>query len=312
MSSSRAIAEPESLDSLRPASGEIHELFGERLRGKGVPNGMSVDVEEYFQVSAFDTIIGREDWGTMSSRLALAIDKILALYDEYDVKATFFTLGWIADRHPEVIKRIAREGHEIASHGHEHTRVHVLGKNKFRTDIETTREKLEDLSGSPVIGYRAPSFSIGPNTPWAHDELAAAGYRYSSSVFPIRHDHYGQPNAPRFAYRPTSSGVVEIPMSTLRRMGRTWPCSGGGYFRLMPLQYSKWAVSQINSKEQLPAVFYFHPWELDPDQPRPDGLPRKTRFRHYLNLDKFEFRLAAMLQEFAWCRMDEIYEACVQ
>lgn len=306
------MARADSPDPPQLAGDVICESFEERLLGKDVPNGMSVDVEEYFQVSAFDAIIGREHWGTIPSRLALAIDKILAIYDQYGVKATFFTLGWIADRHPDVIKHIAHEGHEIASHGYEHTRVHVLGREKFRADIETTRKKLEDLSGTPVIGYRAPSFSINADTPWAHDELAAAGYLYSSSVYPIHHDHYGQPNAPRFPYRPSNSGVIEIPMSTLRRMGRTWPCSGGGYFRLMPLQLSKWAVRQINDKERLPAVFYYHPWELDPDQPRPGGLPAKIRFRHYLNLSKFESRLADMLKSFPWGRIDNIYKACDQ
>ena len=243
----------------------------------------------------------------MPSRLQYAMDKVLGLFDSYEVKGTFFTLGWILERHPDVIRRIADAGHEIASHGHEHSRVSRLGRKSFRNDVEDTRKRLEDTTGKSVIGYRAPSFSIGPDTPWAHDELQEAGYKYSSSVFPIQHDHYGQPNAPRFPYRPTKSGIMEIPMSTVRILGRHWPCSGGGYFRLLPLRYSKWAINRINNLDQMPAVFYFHPWEIDPDQPRIKNIPMKSRFRHYVNLGKFESRLSQVLQEFDWDRMDRIF-----
>ena len=283
------------------------ELLADRFRGKGYPNAMTVDVEEYFQVSAFDSVIAREEWHDIPSRLSLAMDKILGLFDAYNAKATFFTLGWILERHPDVIRRIAEEGHEVASHGHGHRRVTSLGRKAFRKDAEETRNRLEDVAGTPVIGYRAPSFSIGAKTPWAHDELREAGYEYSSSVFPIRHDHYGSPDAPRFPYRPSSSGVIEIPMSTLPVAGRNLPCSGGGYFRLFPVAYSKWAIRRINTRDQMPAIFYCHPWEIDPDQPRVPGLSAKSRFRHYLNLGKFESRLSGMLQSFAWDRMDRIF-----
>jgi polysaccharide deacetylase family protein (PEP-CTERM system associated) len=283
------------------------ENLVEHYRGRNLPNAMTVDVEEYFQVSAFDSIVSRQSWPEMPSRLEHTINKVLGLFDTHSVKGTFFVLGWIAEQHPAVIRRIADEGHEIASHGHEHSRVSRLGRQAFRVDVEETRKKLEDTIGTAVIGYRAPSFSIGVDTPWAHDELAEAGYRYSSSVFPIQHDHYGHPSAPRFPYRPSSSGITEVPMSTIRLFGRNWPCSGGGYFRLLPLSYSKWAITRINSRENMPAVFYFHPWEMDPDQPRVDGIASKARFRHYLNLDKFQSRLTVMLRSFRWDRMDQVF-----
>jgi polysaccharide deacetylase family protein (PEP-CTERM system associated) len=283
------------------------EHIGEQYRGRDLPNAMTVDVEEYFQVSAFDSIVSRRSWPEMPSRLDHTINKVLGLFDTHSVKGTFFVLGWIAEQHPTVIRRIADEGHEIASHGHEHSRVSKLGRQAFRQDVADTRKKLEDVTGATVKGYRAPSFSIGVDTPWAHDELSEAGYRYSSSVFPIQHDHYGHPSAPRFAYRPSSCEIVEIPMSTILFGGRNWPCSGGGYFRLLPLAYSKWAIARINSQDKVPAIFYFHPWEMDPDQPRMLGIPTKARFRHYLNLHKFESRLEVMLRVFRWDRMDRIF-----
>ena len=279
----------------------------DRYRSRGLPNAMTVDVEEYFQVSAFEDVVAREDWPDIASRLPKCIDNILALFDAEGVKATFFVLGWVSQRHGRLIRRIADEGHEIASHGHEHLRVTKLGRDSFRQDVENTRKRLEDTTSSPVIGYRAPSFSIGRETPWAHDELSEAGYQYSSSVFPIQHDHYGQPTAPRFPYRPSPSGVMEIPLSTVKLLGRNLPCSGGGYFRLMPFQFSRWAIRKINGSEQLPAIFYFHPWELDPDQPRIAGLPVKARFRHYVNLGRFKARLTKMLREFDWNRIDRIF-----
>lgn len=270
-------------------------------------NAMTVDVEEYFQVSAFDTVLSRDDWDGVSSRLAYAIDKILTLFDASGTKATFFVLGWILDKHPDLIRRISEEGHEIASHSYEHSRVSSLSRSEFRSDVARTKSRLEDVTGALVRGYRAPSFSIGANTPWVYDELAGAGYSYSSSVFPIRHDHYGQPDAPRFAYRPTSSDILEIPMSTISALGRHFPCSGGGYFRLLPLKYSLWAIKRINTVDRRPAIFYFHPWEMDPDQPRQAGLSLKSRFRHYVNLSKFEKRLSTVLETFRWGRIDEVF-----
>lgn len=286
---------------------EKFEILGQNYRGKRLPNAMTVDVEDYFQVSAFENTVSRADWKDMPVRLARNIDKILEMFDESDVKGTFFTLGWVCQEFPEIVRSIAEAGHEIASHGFEHSRVGTFNHEDFRADVEGTRKRLEDVSGMQVLGYRAPSFSIGQKTLWAHDVLAEAGYTYSSSVFPIQHDHYGLPEAPRFPFRSSENGVLEIPMSSLTSMGRNWPCSGGGFFRLLPLAYSKWAIKRINVKEQMPAVFYFHPWELDPDQPRIKGISGKARFRHYVNLSKFEYRLSRMLHEFRWGRMDHIF-----
>ena len=283
------------------------ENLAQEFRGKQLPNAMTVDVEDYFQVSAFENAIARSDWADMPARLPRNIDKILGLFDEANVKGTFFTLGWVCEKFPQIVRDIAANGHEVASHGFEHSRVGTFSKKDFRADVEGTRKQLEDVSGTPVVGYRAPSFSIGQKTLWAHEVLAEAGYTYSSSVFPIQHDHYGLPDAPRFPFRSSDTGVLEIPMSSVTSMGRNWPCSGGGYFRLLPIQYSKWALRQINVKEQMPGVFYFHPWEIDPDQPRVKGVSRKARFRHYVNLGKFESRLSLMLQEFDWDRMDRIF-----
>lgn len=279
----------------------------ELYRHRGLPNAMSVDVEEYFQVSAFENHVARGDWEQMPSRLAANIDRILALFDSKGVKATFFSLGWVCERHPEIIRRIVDEGHELASHGHDHMRVWNLGLDKFREDVSDTRKRLEDTGGIAVTGYRAPSFSIGAQSLWAYDALRAAGYKYSSSVFPIRHDHYGLPSAPRFPFRIQPADILEIPMSSVTMFGRNWPCSGGGYFRLLPLAYSTWAARRINSRDGMPAMFYFHPWEIDPDQPRVAGLPLKARFRHYVNLSRFESRLSQLLDDFRWARVDDVY-----
>lgn len=276
-------------------------------RGRNLANAMSVDVEDYFQVSAFENLVSRDDWADIASRIPSNIAKILAIFDAKNIKATFFTLGWVCEHYPEVVRSIADAGHEIASHGSEHSRIGTLSPKQFRNDVESTRKRLEDLSGTAVTGYRAPSFSIGRKTLWAHDVLAEAGYQYSSSIFPVTHDHYGIPDAPRFPFRSASGAILEIPMSSLRLFGRNWPCAGGGYFRLMPLSYSKWAVKRINVQERMPAIFYFHPWEIDPEQPRIPGVSAKTRFRHYLNLEKFEFRLTQMLESFRWDRVDNIF-----
>lgn len=278
-----------------------------QYKGKNLPNAMTVDVEDYFQVSAFEATVSRDDWSDMPARLPRNIDHILGIFDDAGIRGTFFTLGWVCENHPRVVKAIAANGHEIASHGFEHSRVGTFTRARFRSDVEGTRKRLEDMTGTRVVGYRAPSFSIGPQTLWAHDVLAEAGYKYSSSVFPIRHDHYGLPGAPRFPFKAGTSKILEIPMSSLTFAGRNWPCSGGGYFRLMPFAYSKWAISRINNVDQMPAVFYFHPWEVDPGQPKVAGIPAKARFRHYVNLHKFETRLKGLLQAFRWDRMDRVF-----
>lgn len=278
----------------------------EQYRRTKPVNAMSVDVEDYFQVSAFENHIEKDAWKNWPNRLPRNIDLILEMFEETGTKATFFTLGWACEQFPELIRRIVDCGHELASHGYDHSRVWSQAPEQFYEEVLRTRMMLEDVSGTPVAGFRAPSFSIGPGSMWAHDVLQQAGYRYSSSLYPIRHDHYGLPDAPKFPFR-NGSGLLEIPMATITLLGRNWPCAGGGYFRLLPFVYSRWAIKRINDRDQMPAAFYFHPWELDPGQPRVPGLPATTRFRHYVNLSRFQDRLRRILGAFQWGRMDDIY-----
>lgn len=240
----------------------------------------------------------------MECRVERNVDRILQLLADHSTKATFFTLGWIAERYPEVVRRIADGGHEIASHGYGHERAHDQTPEEFTADIRLAKLVLEDLSGQEVVGYRAPSFSIGEGNLWAFECLESEGYRYSSSIYPIQHDHYGMPDAPRFAHR--IGRLIEVPATTVRMMRRNWPASGGGYFRLMPYSVSRWLLQQVNQKDGEPAVFYFHPWEIDPEQPRIPNVGAKTRFRHYVNIDRTEGRLAQLLKDFAWGRMDRV------
>ena len=272
-----------------------------------VLNGLSVDVEDWFQVGAFETVIDRKDWDGLACRVERNCQQILALFDEAGVKGTFFTLGWIAERYPAMMRRIAGAGHEIASHGWDHARVFTLGRNAFAADIERARKVLEDTTGQRVTGYRAPSFSIDARTPWAHEVLAEQGYVYSSSVAPIVHDHYGWREAPRFAFRPVAGAdLIEIPVTTAEVAGRRMAAGGGGFFRLLPYAVSRWAIRQVNERDCRPAVFYFHPWEIDPDQPRPPVAPLKSKLRHYTNLDVMAAKLARLVREFRWGRMDEV------
>ena len=268
-------------------------------------NAFTIDVEDYFQVSAFAPHIPRSEWPIRECRIERNVDNILAMLDEHGTKATFFTLGWIAERYPEVVRNIIRNGHELASHGYGHERASDQTPESFFADINVAKLILEDLSGTEVKGYRAPSFSIGEKNLWAFECLEKAGYRYSSSIYPIRHDHYGMPDAPRHAH--AIGSLIEIPATTLRFLSRNWPASGGGYFRLMPYGLSRWMIARINRVDQLPAVFYFHPWELDVDQPRIPGIGTKTRFRHYVNIHRMERRLHRLLADFAWGRMDHLF-----
>lgn len=270
-------------------------------------HAMSCDVEDYFQVSAFEGLVPRDRWSDVQCRIPRNIDKALMLFSDHDTKATFFTLGWVAEHHPEVIRRIVSEGHEIASHGMCHLRVWAQSPDEFRKDVQRARALLEDVGGVAVTGYRAASWSIDHRTPWAHEILAESGYSYSSSVYPVSHDHYGVPDAPRQPYTVEGAGIIEIPPSTARILGRNVPISGGGYFRLFPLALSKMFIDRQQKNGSHPYIFYFHPWELDPDQPRFAEAPRKARFRHYLNLEKFENRLCDLLRSYRWNRMDEIY-----
>ncbi|WP_020655400.1 XrtA system polysaccharide deacetylase [Massilia niastensis] len=282
----------------RPAPGP-----GQRLR-----NAMTCDVEDYFQVSAFAPYIPRDSWPARECRVEANVERILALFERHGVRATFFTLGWIAERYPAMVRRIVAGGHELASHGYGHLRASDQSRAEFDNDIRSSKALLEDIGGQAVLGYRAPSFSIGHGNLWALDALVEAGYRYSSSIYPIAHDHYGMPDAPRFAFYPNGpDGLLEVPITTVKLAGRNLPAGGGGYFRLLPYLLSRWMMEKVNRDDREPALFYFHPWEIDPGQPRPQGLGAKARFRHYVNIERMEKRLELLARDFAWDRMDRIF-----
>jgi polysaccharide deacetylase family protein (PEP-CTERM system associated) len=271
-----------------------------------IANALTVDVEDYFQVSALAPHIARADWERIPCRVERNMDTILSLFAESEARATFFTLGWVAERYPALVKKIVAEGHELASHGYGHLRIHEQTPEQFTQDIGRAKALLEDLSGTQVKGYRAPSFSIGRRTEWAFERIAQAGYRYSSSVYPVRHDLYGMPDAPRFPYRPHAE-LLEIPVTTAAVLNRNLPAGGGGYFRLLPYCVSRALIGRVNRVDRRPTVFYFHPWEIDPAQPRVAGTGLKTRFRHYVNLRRTEPRLRRLLRDFRWRRMDEVF-----
>ncbi len=272
-------------------------------------NGLSVDVEDWFQVGAFENVIDRADWDGMALRVGDNVRRVLDLFDAAGAKATFFTLGWVAERQGPLMREIADRGHEIASHGYDHARVFRFDRGEFAEDLRRARAILEDASGCAVTGYRAPSFSIDARTPGAHEELAAQGYTYSSSVAPIAHDHYGWRDAPRFAFHPVAgSPLVEIPVTTAQLGGRRLAAGGGGFFRVLPYGFTRWAIAQVNGRDGRPAVFYFHPWEVDPDQPRMEAAPLRSRLRHYTNLPRMAGKLERLLGEFAWGRMDALAE----
>jgi polysaccharide deacetylase family protein (PEP-CTERM system associated) len=271
-------------------------------------NAMSIDVEDYFQVSAFAPYIRREDWDNLPCRVERNVDVILGLLDEAGAKATFFTLGWIAERHPQVVRRIVAGGHELASHGYGHQRASDLTPAQFRDDIVRAKGILEDIGAVAVRGYRAPSFSINHENWWAVGELENAGYVYSSSIYPVKHDHYGMPDAPRFPHRPNGeSGILELPPTTVPMMGRNLPAAGGGWFRLLPYSLSRWMLRRVNEQDRAPCMFYFHPWEVDADQPRQQGISARTRFRHYVNLQRMPGRLQQLFNDFEWDRVDRVF-----
>ncbi|MBN8441213.1 MAG: DUF3473 domain-containing protein [Thauera sp.] len=274
--------------------------------GERITNAFTCDVEDYFQVSALAPHFPRDAWESVPCRVERNVDRILALLDGHGARGTFFTLGWIAERFPQLVRRIADAGHEVASHGYAHERASDLSPEAFKADIALAKAVLEDIVGHEVTGYRAPSFSIGTGNLWAHDCIAEAGYRYSSSVYPVKHDHYGIPDAPRFPWR-LASGLVEIPVTTMRVFGRNWPAGGGGFFRLLPYAVSRMQIEHVNRKDGRPAIFYFHPWEIDPEQPRVREATAKTRFRHYVNLARTQSRLDRLLSDFAWGRADEVF-----
>lgn len=268
-------------------------------------NGLSVDVEDWFQVGAFEGVIGRDSWDSLSHRVERNVEVILEMFAAADVKATFFTLGWIAQRNGALMRKIVEGGHELASHGWDHERVFRLEPKSFAQDLEISRKTLEDASGIAITGYRAPSFSIDQRTPWAYTVLVEQGFTYSSSVAPISHDHYGWRSAPRFAFKPIAwADIVEIPVTTAHFAGKRLAAGGGGFFRVLPYGFSRWAIRQVNHQDRRPAVFYFHPWEIDPDQPRVTGASLRSKVRHYTNLDVMSDKLKQLIGDFAWGRMD--------
>lgn len=269
------------------------------MSGTAITNAMTVDVEDYFQVSAFDDTVSRHDWDAFESRVGVNTRRLLRLFDDHGVRATFFVLGWVAERHSDLVREIASAGHEVASHGYGHRLIYEQTPEEFRTDIRRSKRILEDASGRPVVGYRAPSYSVTKESLWALDILVEEGFAYDASIFPIRHDRYGIPDAPRHAHVLTtaSGSLTEAPPSTVRVGPANLPVAGGGYFRILPYGWTRWGIRRINGVERKPAVFYLHPWEVDPDQPRLEagGL---SRFRHYRNLDKTMDRLRRLLNEF--------------
>ncbi|MBF0621258.1 MAG: DUF3473 domain-containing protein [Magnetococcales bacterium] len=280
-----------------------------------ITNALTVDVEDYFQVSAFEPYVDSNTWDDLPIRVERNTQRILALLDKHGVHATFFVLGWVAERFPALVRSIVDSGHELASHGYSHVRVIHQTPAQFREDITRTRALLEDISGVAVQGYRAASYSIGKDNLWALDHLHQAGYRYDSSIFPGKHDLYGMPGAPRTPYFHTVTEsntdqpgqILEIPITTLKLAGRLFHCAGGGFFRLYPYPLTRWALKRLNRKESMPVVFYCHPWEIDPEQPRLFKVNAKTRFRHYLNLNKTHNRLDRLLNDFSWDRMDRVF-----
>jgi polysaccharide deacetylase family protein (PEP-CTERM system associated) len=272
-------------------------------------NALSVDVEDWFQVGAFETVIGRERWDSLERRIEGNGQAVIDLFAEAGVKATFFTLGWVAERHPALIRRAAEAGHEIASHGWDHQRVFNLGEEGFRADLKRAHAAIAEAAGVEPRGYRAPSFSIDARTPWAHRVLADEGYAYSSSVAPVVHDHYGWRDAPRFAHRPLAgSDLIELPVTTVELAGRRMAAGGGGFFRLLPYRFSSWAIDRVNRADGRPAVFYFHPWEIDPGQPRVEGAPLRSRLRHYSRLSAMRPKLLKLFRSHQWGRTDEVVE----
>jgi polysaccharide deacetylase family protein (PEP-CTERM system associated) len=274
----------------------------------GDANAMTIDVEDYFQVEAFANLVDRINWDNYECRVERNVDRILEMLRKTKSHATFFVLGWIAERFPKLIERIVAEGHELASHGYAHQRSDRISRKLFLEDISRAKTILEDIAGTAVMGYRAPSFSVSKSNLWFMETVEAAGYRYSSSTHPIPNDNYGIPEGPRFAFYPLAgSDFVEIPVTCARFAGMNWPCGGGGYFRLLPYALSQFALRSVSRAENQPCVFYFHPWEIDPQQPRIPDASAKSRIRHYVNLAKMEGRLMRLFSAMPWRRIDEIY-----
>jgi polysaccharide deacetylase family protein (PEP-CTERM system associated) len=273
-----------------------------------IRNALTIDVEDYFHVSAFTSHVARADWDRLPCRVERNVDAILAMLAEHGTRGTYFMLGWVAERYPALVRRIVEQGHELASHGYAHQRATDQNRDEFREDVTRAKRLLEDISGVAVQGYRAPSFSIGEANLWALECLSEAGYRYSSSIYPVRHDHYGMPDAPRFAFRPEAGrGLLELPVTTVRYFSQNLPAGGGGYFRLLPYWLSRAWLRRVNEVDGKPCIFYFHPWEIDPEQPRVRKASPLAKFRHYLNLERTETRLRRLLADFAWGPITQVF-----
>jgi polysaccharide deacetylase family protein (PEP-CTERM system associated) len=278
---------------------------------KPIINAMTVDVEDYFHVSAFENSINKSDWTKMPLRVEKNTYRLLELFAEHNIKSTFFTLGWVAERCPNLIKAIVEQGHELASHGFAHQRITEMSQDDFFTDVKKSKSILEQLSGTEVIGYRAPSFSINDSNTWVYEKLIELGFKYSSSTYPIQHDLYGVPNWPRFINERSESfegnNILEIPIPTLRNNEYNTGIGGGGYFRLYPYWLSKRRIDKFHKQENQPYSFYFHPWEIDPEQPRIKEAPLKSKFRHYINLSRMEGKLENLLKDYQWDTMKSVY-----
>jgi polysaccharide deacetylase family protein (PEP-CTERM system associated) len=275
-----------------------------------VRHALTVDVEDWYQVSAFDDIVDRAQWDTYDSRVVANTERLLDLFDRHGTRATFFTLGWVAERHPELVATLHARGHEVASHGSDHHLVHGMTPETFAADLERARRALEAASPAPVRGFRAPSFSITRGTPWAYDVLREAGYAYSSSVFPVRHDRYGIPDFPRGPVRVEDGeggAIWELPMTTWRVLGRNVPASGGGWLRLLPPAVIRRGLGQAEADGR-PGMLYLHPWEIDPEQPRLAAASRMARFRHTVNLHRTADRLDALLGRYAFGAVEDVIE----
>ncbi|MBC7004736.1 DUF3473 domain-containing protein [Photobacterium sp. BZF1] len=269
---------------------------------------LTVDVEDYFHVAAFDKHISADEWGAKYPlRVERTTHRLLELFSENNAKATFFMLGWVAEACPNLARAIVDNGHELASHGYAHQKATSQSPEAFKLDVYRSKVFLEDTVGHRVNGYRAPSFSIDPRNEWAFSILAELGFIYSSSTYPVNHDHYGAPDWPKFKYlRP--EGIYEIPIPTLEKAKRSIPIGGGGFFRLYPYQLSRFLINQYLQRTNQPYSFYFHPWEIDAGQPSVKGIPLKSRFRHYLNLNRTESRIQSLLADFSWNTMTNVYQ----
>jgi polysaccharide deacetylase family protein (PEP-CTERM system associated) len=273
-----------------------------------VKNVFTVDVEDYFQVEAFRSLVDFESWNSWPARVQQNTERVLDILGKANTRATFFVLGWVAERHPNLIRRMIAEGHEVASHGYAHRPVHSMSRDEFRDDLRRSKAVLEECSGLAIRGFRAPTFSISRATWWAYDVLQEEGFAYSSSVYPIAHDLYGIPDAPRTPFYPVDDGgILEIPIATVRLLSRNGPCGGGGYFRLLPYSLSRWCIGRTNARDGHSCVFYCHPWEFDPGQPRMHSVSAASKFRHYVNIPKMEQRIVRLLRDFSWTRMDSLF-----